>query len=91
MGHGWLPFDRRYKLVLSSLDKPWLYDLEKDPDELVNYFGRDGYNAQFKRLKEELIIQMKRFKEPALASKNFDSNKVYFIFCLDFITGFDHI
>ena len=69
-GGAWVAaFDRRYKLVLSSLDKPWLYDLEKDPDELVNYFGRDGYNAQFKRLKEELIIQMKRFKEPALASK----------------------
>ena len=62
-------FDRRYKLVISSLDQPWLYDLEKDPDELVNYFGREGYEEQFIRLKDELINQMKKFKEPALASK----------------------
>ena len=62
-------FDRRYKLVISSLDQPWLYDLEKDPDELVNYFGREGYEEQFIRLKDELINQMKKFKEPALVSK----------------------
>ena len=69
-GGAWVAaFDRRYKLVLSSLDEPWLYDLEKDPDELVNYFGRDGYEEQFKRLKDELIKQMKKFQEPTLASK----------------------
>ena len=70
VGLGWLPLIRRYKLVLPSLDEPWLYDLEKDPDELVNYFGRDGYEEQFKRLKEELIKQMKKFQEPALATKS---------------------
>jgi uncharacterized sulfatase len=69
-GGAWVAaFDQRYKLVISSLDKPWLYDLEKDPDELVNYFGREGYDEQFTRLKDELIAQMKKFKEPALSSK----------------------
>ena len=69
-GGAWVAaFDQRYKLVISSLDKPWLYDLEKDPDELVNYFGRVGYDEQFTRLKDELIAQMKKFKEPALTSK----------------------
>ncbi|MEN8127264.1 MAG: sulfatase, partial [Planctomycetota bacterium] len=29
---------QRYKLVLSSDDKPWLYDLAEDADELVNYY-----------------------------------------------------
>ena len=60
-------FDRRYKLVLSSLDKPWLFDLEKDPDELRNFFGREGYDEVAKRLKKELFAQMKEFREPALA------------------------
>ena len=69
-GGAWVAaFDQRYKLVISSLDRPWLYDLEKDPDELVNYFGRVGYDEQFTRLKNELIAQMKKFKEPALTSK----------------------
>ena len=60
-------FDQRYKLVLSSADKPWLFDLETDPDELRNFFGRDGYQDVTKRLKKELLAQMKKFKEPALA------------------------
>jgi uncharacterized sulfatase len=69
-GGAWVAaFDRRYKLVISSLDEPWLYDLEKDPDELVNYFGREGYDEHFIRLRDELIAQMKKFKEPALTSK----------------------
>ena len=61
-------FDRRYKLVISSLDQPWLFDLEKDPDELSNYYGREGYEEPFQRLKTELLAQMKKFKEPALIS-----------------------
>jgi len=69
-GGAWVAaFDRRYKLVISGLDQPWLYDLEKDPDELVNYFGREGYKELFQRLKKELLIQMKKFKEPALTEK----------------------
>ena len=60
-------FDQRYKLVLSSADKPWLFDLQKDPDELRNFFGREGYQDVTKRLKKELLSQMKEFKEPALA------------------------
>ena len=67
-GGNWVAaFDRRYKLVISSLDGPWLYDLEKDPDELSNYYGREGYDEPFRRLKRELLAQMKSFEEPALA------------------------
>ena len=62
-------FDRRYKLVISSLDQPWLFDLEKDPDELSNYYGREGYEKPYQRLKTELLAQMKKFKEPALKEK----------------------
>ena len=60
-------FDQGFKLVLSKADKPWLFDLEKDPDELSNFFGREGYGQVTKRLKKELLAQMKKFKEPALA------------------------
>ena len=60
-------FDQRYKLVLSNADKPWLFDLQTDPDELRNFFGREGYAEVTKRLKKELLAQMKKFKEPALS------------------------
>ena len=66
-GGAWVAaFDRRYKLVLSNSDKPWLFDLQKDPDELMNFFGREGYTDVTNRLKKELLSQMKEFKEPAL-------------------------
>ena len=69
-GGAWVAaFDRRYKLVISRLDQPWLFDLEKDPDELSNYYGREGYEKPFQRLKTELLEQMKQFKEPALKEK----------------------
>jgi uncharacterized sulfatase len=60
-------FDQRYKLILSVADKPWLFDLEKDPDELTNQYGREGYDEVTKRLQNELLSQMKKYKEPALA------------------------
>jgi uncharacterized sulfatase len=59
-------FDRRYKLVISTSDKPWLFDLEKDPDELVNFYGRDEYKDVGLHLDTELLQQMRKFKEPAL-------------------------
>ena len=34
-----------YKLVLSISDKPWLFDLEKDPTELVNLWDDPKYAA----------------------------------------------
>ena len=62
-------FDRRYKLVISTSDKPWLFDLEKDPDELVNFYGRDEYKGEFTRLKKELKSQMVKYDEPVLVEK----------------------
>jgi uncharacterized sulfatase len=67
-GEAWVAaFDQRYKLILSVADKPWLFDLEKDPDELTNQYGREGYDEVTKRLQNELLSQMKKYKEPALA------------------------
>ena len=34
---------RQYKLVISSVDVPWLFDLEDDPYELINYFDESSH------------------------------------------------
>jgi uncharacterized sulfatase len=69
-GGAWVAaFDRRYKLVISTSDKPWLFDLEKDPDELVNFYGRDEYKREFTRLEKELKRQMVKYDEPVLVEK----------------------
>ncbi|MDA0350312.1 MAG: sulfatase [Verrucomicrobia bacterium] len=37
----WLAaIDYRYKLVISKSEPPWLIDLDKDPDELINFYSR---------------------------------------------------
>ncbi|VGO17423.1 Arylsulfatase [Pontiella desulfatans] len=58
--------DNRYKLVLDKTEKPWLIDLEKDPDELVNFYTDPAYADTAKRLQDELFKQMKKFEEPGL-------------------------
>jgi uncharacterized sulfatase len=58
--------DNRYKLVLSPSDSPWLFDLEKDPDEVINYYNDPEYKAIGQRLMTELYRQMKAFDEPLL-------------------------
>lgn len=58
--------NRRYKLILSQVDDPWLYDLHKDPDELVNVYTNPEYKEIAEKFKAELIAQMARYNEPAL-------------------------
>ncbi len=57
---------QRYKLVLSPSDEPWLFDLEKDPDELINFYTNPEYKLVVDRMQPELIAQMERYEEPAL-------------------------
>ena len=39
-GKPWLcAVSDRYKLVYSDMGDPWLFDLEKDPDEMTNLFS----------------------------------------------------
>lgn len=58
--------NNRYKLVLSPTDKPWLFDLEKDPDELINFYNKAGYEKISKVFMLELYKQMKLYDEPLL-------------------------
>ena len=36
----------RYKLVYSTTDDPWLFDLQEDPDERINRFSLPEYQDQ---------------------------------------------
>ena len=47
--------DARYKLVVSVNDRPWLFDNESDPDELLNFFGRPGTAEVSARLARGLL------------------------------------
>jgi len=60
----------RYKLVLSPSDDPWLFDLKKDPDEVINFYNNPEYKQVAEKFQTELIAQMKRYGEPALENKN---------------------
>jgi len=54
----------RYKLIFYYENKEWeLYDLQKDPDELNNVYGNPDYKQIQDSLKNELQIQMKKFKD----------------------------
>ena len=48
--------DARYKLVLSVSDRPWLFDIETDPDELLNFFGRPATEEVTQRLAQALKV-----------------------------------
>ena len=61
--------DNRYKLVLDKQEKPYLFDLQKDPNELTNFYNDLAYAPVVKRLQPELFRQMKLYKEPGLEIK----------------------
>lgn len=56
----------RYKLVIDKKEKPYLFDLEKDPDELINFYYDEAYATIAKELQTELFKQMNEFDEPGL-------------------------
>lgn len=58
--------NNRYKLVLSPSDKPWLFDLEKDPDELINFYNDPAYKEIANILEVELMKQMEKYEDPFL-------------------------
>lgn len=58
------------KLVLSPLDDPWLLDLRKDPDELINFYTNPEYGPIAERLRTELLDQIKLYNDPILKRLN---------------------
>ncbi|WP_083634246.1 sulfatase-like hydrolase/transferase [Saccharicrinis aurantiacus] len=58
----------RYKLVLSTGSEPWLIDLQKDPNEEINFYKNPEYKEIAKKMQSELIRQAKLYKDPVFTS-----------------------
>lgn len=58
--------DGDYKLVLSCRDTPWLFDLEKNPQETINYYSDPAYKEIAEKLQKELLSQMELYKDPSI-------------------------
>lgn len=64
-GSQWITaVNNRYKLVLSIKDDPWLFDLQEDPDELINFYNDEKYAPVVNEMREELLRQMKFYRDP---------------------------
>ncbi|HUT13946.1 MAG TPA: sulfatase [Thermoguttaceae bacterium] len=64
-GEGWLAaVSDRSKLIYSSADDPWLFDLENDPDELINRFSDPAYRETVRELSREIVAYGKKYDDP---------------------------
>ncbi len=64
-GQGWLmAVTDRHKMVVSPRDPPWLFDLERDPDEITNFFEHAGYREIVKQLGRRLLAYGRQYKDP---------------------------
>jgi arylsulfatase A-like enzyme len=68
---GWIAaFTDRYKLVYYKDKKPSLFDLEKDPDELINFYEDAEYQSIIKDLSAEIKAYGEKNKEEHLKNEN---------------------
>lgn len=58
--------NHRYKLVLSRNDRPWLFDLEEDPDELTNFIDHPEYAEVAARFTAHLTGALKQYTDRVL-------------------------
>ncbi len=66
-GGSWVSVvNNRYKLVVSQEDKPWLFDLKRDPDELINFYQDPEYKSIGEKFQKELKKQMELYNEGKL-------------------------
>jgi len=66
---GWLAVvSDRYKLVFSSRDEPWLFDLEKDAHEMTNAFGRPEQRETVREFSKALAAYAKQTADPYVTS-----------------------
>jgi arylsulfatase A-like enzyme len=61
----------RYKLIYAPNDVPWLIDLEKDPDELVNQFGNSEYREVVKELSGKIVEYGRKNSDPRTEMEEF--------------------
>jgi uncharacterized sulfatase len=68
---GWLAaVTEQFKLVYSTSDDPWLFDLEKDPNELTNCFTQPAYRETVRELSTQLAEYGRKYKDPRAANAN---------------------
>ncbi|MDO6802313.1 sulfatase-like hydrolase/transferase [Wenyingzhuangia sp. 1_MG-2023] len=62
----------RYKLAIDvSKSEPWLIDLEKDPDELVNFYGQPAYKNITLKLAKKMQKYIQEQKDPMVSNSVF--------------------
>lgn len=67
---GWVAaISDRFKLVYSSNDKPWLFDLLNDPQELDNHFSSPEHSFTVKALSKALIDYNTLYNDPSLQQR----------------------
>lgn len=59
---------KRYKLIYSANDDPWLFDLQKDPDELANYFTDKSYRRIVRTMSQQVLEYGNKYKDPYITS-----------------------
>ena len=61
----------RFKLVLNKKGTPWLFDLEKDPDELLNFYkSTEFYTEVSTRMQADLVDAMAKHDFGLMKGKN---------------------
>ncbi len=63
----------RYKLVYAASGKPWLFDLEQDPDELNNYFTDPRYQPIVRQLTAAIADYAKTHNDTHIQKPNIAS------------------
>lgn len=58
--------DDRYKLVVSVIDMPWLFDAVEDPNELTNRFLDPNLRQVVRQLASALLDYGVKFKDPGI-------------------------
>lgn len=56
----------RYKLVYAPQDEPWLFDLDKDPDEIINFYNDPAYHDVVRDLARELLAYGREYNDPRI-------------------------
>jgi len=59
----------RYKLVYCAKDDPWFFDLEKDPDELVNNFQNPEYRDVIRKMARALLEYGNKYDDPRIKTE----------------------
>ncbi len=66
---GWLmAVTDRFKLVFSTKDAPWMFDLQRDPDEVNNVVAQPAYRETLRELTQKLVEYDRQFQDPFMKS-----------------------